>query len=578
MYTESDMDIASPPAPYELSRVLDIERRRLVHVAPSVPNADYDICDVLVLGGGLGGVAAAEAAAADGATVIIVEPTSVLGGQLTSQLVPVPDENQYVGRAKGASTDRFRALREDVRALYAAKPGVRKQAANNIGQCWVSSVSGLPSVWRQAIENRLGPFVDNGRLKRTYLRHQLRRIVRYSGNGDINYVEIVNLEDGHIHRIAPKMVVDATEDGAAAYLAGCPTRIGQEAASEFGEALAPATHHPEWVQSFTYGFLLRWEMDQQKQKPPVTPPAEYVAFKQQGEYTLDYVYRGNGIEEYSVPYGVLDAITHTSVAGTRTYQPFWTYRRLQAAGSFTGGKSPQGDIALINWRGNDFHMDSYIDKPLDDQVRILNRGRDFAIGFLYWLQTECPRDDGNGKGYPEMQPFTNADEPLVDALGVALHPYIRESRRIVALEMLTANHMAGDANNKRWGTEFDDSIGCAHYAIDIHPSATEPHLLQSVVPYHIPLGALIPASGPRNLVAGAKNFGASRLALASARMHPTEWLVGEVAGMLAAMSTRKDVHPAMLKTNEPHRTEFLKHIAAAGITRYWKSILDSATD
>ena len=371
----------------------------------------------------------------------------------------------------------------------------------------------------------------------------------------------------------PKMVVDATEDGAAAYLAGCPTRIGQEAASEFGEVLAPAKHHPEWVQSFTYGFLLRWEMDPQKQKPPVTPPAEYDVFKQQGEYTLDYVYRGNGIEAYSVPYGVLDAIKHTSVAGTRTYQPFWTYRRLQAAGSFTDGKSPQGDIALINWRGNDFHLESYIDKPLDDQVRILNRGRDFAIGFLYWLQTECPRDDGNGKGYPEMQPFTNADEPLVDALGVALHPYIRESRRIVALEMLTANHMDAGADNKRWGTEFDDSIGCAHYAIDIHPSANEPHLLQTVVPYHIPLGALIPASGPRNLVAGAKNFGASRLALASARMHPTEWLVGEVAGMLAAMSTRKDVHPAVLKTNETHRTDFLEHIAAAGITRYWSNIL-----
>lgn len=574
MYTDSDMDIASPPAPYELSRVLDIERRRIVHVAPSVPNADYDTCDVLVLGGGLGGVAAAEAAAADGATVIIVEPTSVLGGQLTSQLVPVPDENQYVGRAKGASTDRFRALRDDVRALYAAKPGVRKQAANNIGQCWVSPVSGLPSVWSQAIQNRLAPFVDNGRLKRTYLRHQLRRIVRYSGNGDINYVEIVNLETGHVQRIAPKMVVDATEDGAAAYLAGCPTRIGQEAVAEFGEALAPEERHPEWVQSFTYGFLLRWEMNPKQQKEPVTPPSEYDAFQQQGEYTLDYVYRGNGIEAYSVPYGVLNAITHTSIAGTIAYQPFWTYRRLVAASAFISGKSPQGDIALINWRGNDFHMESYIDKPLDDQVRILNRGRDFAIGFLYWLQTECPRDDGNGKGYPEMQPFTNMDEPLVDALGISLHPYIRESRRIAALEMLTANHMiSGD--QKLWGTAFDDSIGCAHYAIDIHPSANEPHLLQSVVPYHIPLGALIPVSGPRNLVAGAKNFGASRLALASARMHPTEWLVGEVAGMLAAMSTRKDVHPAMIRTIETHRTDFLEHIAAAGITRYWSKILNA---
>lgn len=574
MHTDSEMDISQPPAPYELSRVLDIERRRIIHVAPAPPNADFDTCDVLVVGGGLGGVAAAEAAASDGASVIIVEPTSVLGGQLTSQLVPVPDENQYVGRVKGASTDRYRALRDDVRAIYAAKPGIRKQAANNIGQCWVSPVSGLPSVWSQAIEARLSPFVQNGRLKHTYLRHQLRRIVRYSGNGDINYVEIVNLEDGHVRRIAPKMVVDATEDGSAAYLAGCPTRIGQEAATVFNEPLAPTVDHPDWVQSFTYGFLLRWEMDPEKQKPAIQPPVEYETFKKQGEYTLDYVYRGNGIEAYSVPYGVLAAITHTSVAGTRTYQPFWTYRRLEAASSFTGGKSPQGDIALINWRGNDFHMESYIDKPLDDQVRILKRGRDFAIGFLYWLQTECPRDDGQGKGYPELQPFTATDEPLVDEQGVALHPYVRESRRIIALEMLTSRHMEAISVDKRWGTEFADSIGCAHYAIDIHPSANEPHLLQTVVPYHIPLGALIPVSGPRNLVAGAKNFGASRLALASARMHPSEWLVGEVAGMLAAMSTRKDIHPARLRASDAHRNEFLEQISAAGITRYWSEILN----
>lgn len=575
MYTDSDMDITPPPAPYELSRVLDIERRRIVNVAPSSPNADFDTCDVLVLGGGLGGVAAAEAAASDGATVIIVEPTSVLGGQLTSQLVPVPDENQYVGRAKGASTDRYRALRDDVRALYAAKPGVSKQAANNIGQCWVSPVSGLPSVWSLAIKNRLAPYVTNGRLKQVYLRHQLRRIVRFSGNGDINYVEIVNLEDGHVRKIAPKIVVDATEDGSAAYLAGCPTRLGQEATSEFGESLAPEKQHAEWVQSFTYGFLLRWESDPNKQKPPVAPPADYDAFKKQGEYTLDYVYRGNGFEAYSVPYGVLDAITHTSVAGTRTYQPFWTYRRLEAANAFSAGTSPQGDIALINWRGNDFHLESYIDKPLDEQVRILNRGRDFALGFLHWLQTECPRDGGRGMGYLEMQPFTNTDEPLVDALGVALHPYIRESRRIVAKKSLTSNDMEGGGDGKRWGTEFKDSIGCAHYAIDIHPSANEPHLLHTVVPYHIPLGALIPASGPRNLVAGAKNFGASRLALASARMHPTEWLVGEVAGMLAAMSTREGVRPAILHSNDSQRDAFLEHITAAGIVRYWSSILDS---
>jgi hypothetical protein len=58
-------------------------------------------------------------------------------------------------------------------------------------------------------------------------------------------------------------------------------------------------------------------------------------------------------------------------------------------------------------------------------------------------------------------------------------------------------------------------------------------------------------------------------------MHPTEWLVGEVAGMLAAMSVQRDVHPVMLRSTETHRDLFLKHISASGITRYWSSILNN---
>jgi hypothetical protein len=141
--------------------------------------------------------------------------------------------------------------------------------------------------------------------------------------------------------------------------------------------------------------------------------------------------------------------------------------------------------------------------------------------------------------------------------------------------MLTSNHMELRGDDKRWGTEFADSIGCAHYAIDVHPSANEPHLLHTVVPYHIPLGALIPRGGPRNLLAGAKNFGATRLALSSARMHPTEWLVGEVAGMLASMNIRINTQPATIRSTEIHRDAFLKLIEKAGITRFWSNILDA---
>jgi NADPH-dependent 2,4-dienoyl-CoA reductase/sulfur reductase-like enzyme len=51
--------------------------------------------DILVVGGGLGGVAAALGALRNGRTVIMSEEFDWLGGQLTSQAVP-PDEHSWV--------------------------------------------------------------------------------------------------------------------------------------------------------------------------------------------------------------------------------------------------------------------------------------------------------------------------------------------------------------------------------------------------------------------------------------------------------------------------------------------------
>ena len=52
-------------------------------------------CDVMVVGGGCGGVAAALAATDLGRSVVLADTGSWLGGQLTSQAVP-PDEHPWV--------------------------------------------------------------------------------------------------------------------------------------------------------------------------------------------------------------------------------------------------------------------------------------------------------------------------------------------------------------------------------------------------------------------------------------------------------------------------------------------------
>ena len=547
-----------------INRVLDIEKRRIVTADKAAKGATL-FCDVLIIGGGTGGVAAAQAATEHGSRVILTEPTRLLGGQFTSQLVCPPDENRFIEDGPGPSTFRYRTLRRRVRQYSSEVTGLLPGKEKNIGSCWVSQISGTPDLWKKALQDALQPALDSGRLQ-VLTRHQLLHVERFR-NGRVNWVDMVDLETGRVTRIACKFLLDATEDGDALAQSGCPTVLGQEGSLEYGERDAPEQAQPTWIQSFTYCFLVRWTYGATANAPR---PAEYDHFKSSGEYTLDYVYSN---PSRIVPYKVLT--TAPGAAG-----PFWTYRRLLAQSNFQGGKSPEGDIALMNWRGNDFHEESYLGKSLEEQVRILEKGHAFAEGFLYWLQTECPRDDGTGLGYPEMQMASDNDdntEPENTEKGFALHPYVRESRRLKAQFTLTENHLLAPVDNPeaRWGTVFDDSVGCALYAIDIHPSQGEPHFLAPALPYHLPLGSFLPVSGPTNVLPAAKNFGASRLALASARMHPTEWLVGEVAGHLASFCLRHDIaDPATVRNTPTLLQAFREDLKEQGIALAWSDILD----
>ena len=142
--------------------------------------------------------------------------------------------------------------------------------------------------------------------------------------------------------------------------------------------------------------------------------------------------------------------------------------------------------------------------------------------------------------------------------------------------MLNENHLTAppDDPNARWGEEFPDSVGCSLYAIDIHPAQDEPPLLIKALPCHLPLGAFLTTAGPTNVLPAAKNFGASRLALASTRMHPTEWLVGEVAGSLAAFCIRHDLDDPSAVRNDPALLRaFQDYLRIGGVTLYWREIL-----
>jgi hypothetical protein len=338
-----------------------------------------------------------------------------------------------------------------------------------------------------------------------------------------------------------------------------PSVVGAEARSAHNEPNAPEAARPDWVQSFTYCFAVRWQPE--GPRTTVEKPAEYDYFKSLGEYTLGYDYSDARGRVY---YKVFERVNGAG-------GPFWTYRRLIAASSFADNPKYAQDVALINWRGNDFHEENPIGKPVQQQIRILKRAKAFAQGFLYWLQTECPRDDG-GTGYPEMQ---LAREFMGSEDGFALHPYIRESRRLQSEFTLTQHHLAPDTSNpdKKWGEEFFDTVGIALYAMDIHPAKGEPPFLSRALPYHIPLGSFITRSGPANVLPAAKNFGATRLALSSARMHPTEWLAGEVAGTLAAYCIRHGLNPSEVRKTPALLAAFQRELEEDGVPLRWRGII-----
>src|SRR5688500_18678171 len=103
--------------------------------------------DVLVVGGGTGGCAAAMAATALGCRVVMTEPTDWLGGQLTSQAVP-PDENAWIEQF--GCTRRYRDYRDGIRRYYRdhypLTPAARSDPQLNPGGGFVSRLCHEPRV------------------------------------------------------------------------------------------------------------------------------------------------------------------------------------------------------------------------------------------------------------------------------------------------------------------------------------------------------------------------------------------------------------------------------------------------
>jgi hypothetical protein len=494
-------------------------------------HARAESCEILIAGGGTGGVAAALASARSGRRVVLLEETDWLGGQMTSQGVSALDEHEHIESSGG--TRSYYELRNAIRQHYGAL---------NPGNCWVTRLAFEPRVAVGVIERMLQPYVDSGRL--TVLR-RTKTVAATAESDRVAEVVAMGLEDNRFIRFKPELVIDATELGDLLPLCGADYVIGAETVAQTGEPQAqPLEAKPHCVQSFTYTFACE---RRDGERHVIARPEKYEHYKATQPYSLRIeVHAG---EIYGEESGWLQYSLYEQLPGTKG--GLWTYRRLVE----------KENLTMFNWPGNDYRDRSLLDCPALEAAQALQDAKRVSLGFLYWLQTD--------QAAPELL----LRKHVMDTQdGLSKHPYIRESRRIKAKKTIVEQEVSARYQDGPHAAQFADSVGVGWYPIDIHRSGPDDVGASCRTrPFQIPLGALLPVR-LANLIAGAKNIGTTHITNGCYRLHPVEWNIGEAAGILAAFALGERMPPAAVGENAAALHRLQRRLQDEGVPLAWPSL------
>ena len=524
--------------------------------------------DLVIVGGGLGGCAAALAALRNGLTVVLTEQTDWIGGQLTSQAVP-PDEHQWI--ESHGCTASYRALRNGIRDYYRRHfpltDSARERQHLNPGDGAVSRLCHEPRVALAVIESMLAPYVSRGKLR---LMLETKAVAADVQGDVVRAVKLRDLRTGHERILTAPYFIDATEMGDLLPLTKTEFVTGAEGKEKTGELHAPEKRDPNNQQAFTMCLAVDYDPHREHM---IERPREY-------EFWRNFVPQLRP----AWPGKLLDlTYTHPSTLKPRTlgFNPeketsgvlnLWRYRRLISRRNFLPD-SYAGDTCLVNWPQNDYFLGNLMGVSDRAQERHIERATQLSLSLLYWLQTEVPRTDGKN-GWPGLRLRSDL---LGTLTGVAKYPYVRESRRIRAEFTILEQHVGLTARSQITGVPeaevrgemFADTVGIGSYPIDLHPTTAGDNYIDfQTRPFQIPLGALLPVR-IKNLLPACKNIGTTHVTNGCYRLHPVEWNIGESAGLLAAFGLQKNTIPQRVRADSKLLSEFQDWIRAQGVETHW---------
>lgn len=287
--------------------------------------------DILVAGGGTGGVAAGIQAARMGAGTVIIEEHEWLGGMLTSAGVSATDGNYNL---------RSGIWGEFVQALSGHYGG-----DSLLRTGWVSNILFEPSVGNRIFSDMAAAEPDLEVVHNAIVTNIRRR-------GEIWKVTV--RKQDRLIRYSARILVDATELGDIAAMCGAGYDIGMDSRSETGETIAPEEANGI-VQDLTYVAVLR---DYGREMPMERP---------------------EGYDSSLFACACINPLC----AGTDNPEPIWSCDKMLSYGRLPGNKY------MINWpiSGNDFYA-NLIEMDSKAREEILEEAKQMTLGFVYFINHE----------------------------------------------------------------------------------------------------------------------------------------------------------------------------------------------
>jgi hypothetical protein len=461
--------------------------------------------EILVVGGGTGGVAAALQAARRGRETILVSEYLWLGGMLTTAGVCAPDGNELAAWQTGIWGEFLRTLRQ--------------QQSGGLDNSWVSLFTYDPrngakifADWVQALPNL------------HWIIQQIPLEVHKQGN----QITRVRFAD---YLIQAQVILDGTELGDVLALGEVPHRWGWEWQGEWNEPSAPVAEntltqtHP--VQSPTWVAILQ---DFDETAPPIPPPPNYNPDQYEGAWT------GYTPEQFLSYGGLPDK-------GIMLNWP-------QQGNDYGMGveRLVQGDTAR-----QAFLQEAYWQTQ----------------GFAHFIQTHLGRNYGFAENiFPHnlgnsafaFHPYYRESRRLVGQETVTELDILPVSQGQVAplplnqREEVTSIAIGNYANDHHYrGFDFP-----------LQPKSLRWGGRWTGTPFTIPYGSLVPKEVTGLLVC-EKNISVSHIANGATRLQPLVLNIGQAAGMAAALCVEKQCQPQELSVRELQEALLRDKIAPSGV-------------